>query len=169
MTPGLRKLVLTTHLASSVGWVGAATAYLALGIVAATSREIERVRAAWIAMEVIGWSVLVPLSLAALLSGIAISLGTAWGLFRHYWVAISLALTVFATVVLLMHLPTVSALAAAVLLADGSHPGTLGGDLFHAGGGLAVLLTIMALNVYKPRGLTPYGWRKQKEQGQTPT
>ena len=38
----------------------------------------------------------------------------------------------------------------------------LGGDLFHPGVGLVLLLGILALNVYKPRGLTPYGWRKQQ-------
>jgi hypothetical protein len=164
MTPGLRKLVLTVHLASSVGWIGAVAAYLALGILAVTSRDVLSIRAAWIGMEVIGWSVLVPLSFAALLTGLVVSLGTSWGLFRHYWVAITLALTVIATAVLLMHLPTVSALAAFARASDGPHPGTLGGDLFHAGGGLLILLSILVLNVYKPRGLTPYGWRKQQEQ-----
>jgi hypothetical protein len=27
-----------------------------------------------------------------------------------------------------------------------------------------VLLVILVLNVYKPRGMTRYGWRKQQEQ-----
>ena len=168
MTPGLRKLVLTVHLASSVGWIGAVAAYLALGILAVTSRDDSSIRAAWIGMEVIGWSVHVPLSLIALLTGLAIAVGTSWGLFRHYWVAITLALTVIATAVLLMHLPTVSALAATARAADGPHLRALGGDLFHAGGGLLVLLSILVLNVYKPRGLTPYGWRTQQEQAHTP-
>jgi hypothetical protein len=61
-------------------------------------------------------------------------------------------------------MPTVSALADVARAADGAHPGGLGGDLFHAGGGLLVLLVITGLNVYKPRGMTPYGWRKQREQ-----
>jgi hypothetical protein len=26
------------------------------------------------------------------------------------------------------------------------------------------LLVILVLNTYKPRGMTPYGWRKQEEQ-----
>jgi hypothetical protein len=168
MTPGLRRLVLTLHLASSVGWIGAVAAYLALGVLAATSRDVQTIRAAWTSMEVIGWTVLASLSLAALLTGLVISLGSAWGLFRHYWVAISLALTGVATAVLLLHLPTVSALAAIARATNGSHPEALGGDLFHAGGGLLVLLTILVLNVYKPRGLTPYGWRKQQEQAHTP-
>ena len=164
MTPGLRKFVLTVHLTSSVGWVGAAVAYLALGVAAATSQDAQMVRAAWIAMELTGWFVIVPLALAALLTGLVMSLGTPWGLFRHYWVLITLVLTIFATVVLLLHMPTVSSLADVAREADGADLAGLGGDLIHAGGGLLVLLAITALNVYKPRGMTPYGWRKQHEQ-----
>jgi hypothetical protein len=164
MAPGLRKLVLTVHLTSSVGWIGAVGAYLALGIAAATSRDAQTVRAAWIAMDLTGWSVIVPLAVAALLTGLLMSLGTPWGLFRHYWVLISLVLTIFATAVLLLHMPTVSSLADVAREADGADLGGLGGDLFHAGGGLLVLLVIMALNVFKPHGLTPYGWRKQQEE-----
>ena len=163
MTPGLRKFVLTVHLTSSVGWIGAVVAYLALGVSAVTSQDAQTVRAAWIAMELTGWLVIVPLALAALLTGLVMSLGTPWGLFRHYWVLITLVLTIFATVVLLLHMPTVSFLADVAREADGSDLGGLGGDLFHAGGGLLVLLVITVLNVYKPRGLTPYGWRKQQE------
>jgi hypothetical protein len=164
MPPGLRKLVLTVHLTVSVGWIGAAVAYLALGVSAVTSPDAQTVRAAWIAMEVTGWYVIVPLALAALLTGFVISLGTPWGLFRHYWVLITLVLTVLSTGVLLLHMPAVSSLADAARAADDAGLGRFGGDLFHPGVGLLVLLVITALNVYKPRGLTPYGWRKQHEQ-----
>ncbi|GIW07540.1 MAG: hypothetical protein KatS3mg060_2345 [Dehalococcoidia bacterium] len=164
MTPGPRKFVLTVHLTSSVGWIGAVVAYLALGVSAVTSRDAQTVRAAWIAMELTGWYVIVPLAIAALLSGLVLALGTPWGLFRHYWVLITLVLTILATVVLLLHMPTVSAAAAVARVAEGAALGELGGDLVHSGGGLLVLLVITALNVYKPRGLTPYGWRKQHEQ-----
>src|SRR5439155_16545767 len=84
--------------------------------------------------------------------------------FRQYWVLITLVLTLFSTVVLLLHMPTVSALTHVAREADGAVLGGLGGDLFHPGVGLLVLLVITVLNVYKPRGLTPYGWRKQHEQ-----
>jgi hypothetical protein len=163
MAPGLRKFALTVHLTVSVGWIGAVIAYLALGVSAVTSEDPQTVRAAWIAMEVTGWYVIVPLALAALLTGVIMSLGTAWGLFRHYWVLISLGLTVFSTVILLLHMPTVSALADMAQAADSGHLAELGGDLLHPGVGLLVLLVIAGLNVYKPRGLTPYGWRKQQE------
>jgi hypothetical protein len=160
MPPGLRKLALTVHLTSSLGWIGAVVAYLALGV-AATNGDEPTARAAWIAMEVAGWSAIVPLALVSLLTGLVMALGTPWGLFRHYWVVISLGLTVFAVAVLLAHMPTVSALAE---LARGPGPAGRGGDLFHAGAGLLVLLSVAVLNVYKPRGLTPYGWRKQQEE-----
>jgi hypothetical protein len=91
------------------------------------------------------------------------SLGTPWGLSRHYWVLISLVLTVFCTVVLLLHMPSVSALASVARQADNARLATLGGDLMHPGIGLLVLLAITVLNMYKPAGLTPYGWRKQYE------
>jgi hypothetical protein len=168
MAPGLRKLALIVHLTASVGWIGAVIAYLALNVSAILSENAETVRAAWIGMEVTGWYVIVPLAFAALLTGLVMSLGTQWGLFRHYWVLITLGLTVFCTVILLAHLRTVSAVASMAREPDSAHLGHLGGDLLHPGVGLGVLLVIMALNVYKPRGLTPYGWRKQYEESKLP-
>ena len=160
----MRKFVLAVHVTCSVGWIGAIIAYLVLGISAVTSSDTLTVRAAWIAMELTGWFAIVPLALTSLLTGLIISLGTAWGLFRHYWVIISLGLTVLSTVVLLVHMPTVSAMAEMVRASDGGHLGGHGGDLFHPSVGLFVLLVVTVLNIYKPRGVTPYGWRKQREQ-----
>ena len=164
MAPGLRKLVLTLHLVASVGWIGAVVAYLALGVAAAGSQDAETVRAAWVAMELTGWSAIVPLALAALATGLVMSLGTPWGLFRHYWVLLSLVLTVLCAVVLVLHMPDVSHLAGLARGADGAELRALGGDLLHPGVGLAVLLAVAVLNVYKPRGMTPYGWRKLQEE-----
>ena len=163
MTPPLRKLVLTVHLTCSVGWIGAVIAYLALVIAAMTSQEARMLQAVWIAMEVIGWYVIVPLALAALLTGLVMALGTPWGLFRHYWVLISLVLTIFATVVLLVHMQTVSDVAGRAAATPGAAVGGLPGEFVHAGVGMLVLLVIQVLNMYKPRGTTPYGWRKQQE------
>jgi hypothetical protein len=164
MGPRLRKFALAVHLMCSVGWIGAVVAYLALGVSAVVSQDAQTVRAAWIAMELTGWFAIVPLALAAHLTGVLMSLGTPWGLFRRYWVLITLGLTTLSTAVQLLHMPMVSVLADMAREADGAHLARLGGDLFHPGVGLPVLLVITGLNVYKPRGLTPYGWRKQQEQ-----
>jgi hypothetical protein len=164
MPPAARKLALTVHLTASVGWIGAVIAYLALGIAAVTSSEVQTVRAAWTAMDVTGWWVIVPLAFAALVTGLVMSLGTQWGLFRHYWVLISLALTLVCTVVLILHMPSVDVMARRAQTAEGDSLRALGGDLFHPGAGLLLLLAVTVLNVYKPAGLTPYGWRKQRKE-----
>jgi uncharacterized membrane protein len=138
-------------------------AYVALGISATRTPDPDVVRSAWTAMELVGWVVIVPLALASLVTGVVISLGTPWGLVRYYWVLISLGLTILATVVLLLHMPSVTATARIARESDVGQLTRLGGDLGHAIGGLVVLLAITVLNVYKPQGLTPYGWHKQQE------
>lgn len=166
LSPGLRKFALSTHITVSVGWLGAVVAYVALDVTAATSQDAQTLRAAYLSMELIASWTIVPLALAALFTGLAVSLGTTWGLFRHYWVLISFLLTVFAVVVLLVETRTISYFAG--VAADPAKSGDdlrgLGNSLLHSVGGLAVLLVITGLNVYKPRGLTRYGWRKQQEE-----
>ncbi len=168
MPATLRKLVLAIHLSCSVGWLGAVVAYLVLDVTVASSNDPKLVRAAWMAMGlVVSWAI-VPLALASLVTGLVIALGTKWGLFRHWWVLISLTLTIVATVVLLSESGVVTrlaAMAADLSLSDDAilaFPPTL----LHSVGGLAVLLVVQVLNVYKPQGVTPYGWRKQQEERQ---
>jgi hypothetical protein len=166
MPVGVRKLALALHISLSLGWVGAAVAYLAPSVAATTTTSEDTVRAAWIAQEVIGWYAIVPLATGALVSGLVMSLGTRWGLFRHYWVVITLALTTVSTVILLLHMSTVSAMAD--VARDGQiDMGAYGGDLLHPALGVVVLVFVTALNVYKPRGLTRYGWRVQAQQQAT--
>lgn len=151
MTSALRKFALTAHVTFSVGWLGAVVAYLALAIAGLTSQDAQAVRSAFLAMELIGWFVIVPLSLASLLTGLVQALGTDWGLFRHYWILVKLVLTVGATTILLLHMPSVSRMKSAVA------------EVIHSGGGLLVLLAATTLSVYKPWGRTRYGRRKQRE------
>ena len=165
--PGLRKFALTAHIACSVGWLGAVAGFLALAVAGLASRDPRTVAAVYPAMEVITIYVIVPLSLASLLTGLIQSLGTPWGLFRHYWVLIKLLLTSVATVVLLLQLGPIRYLGAAARgaappIADLRALGT--SMVIHAAGGLLVLMSTTILSVYKPRGLTRYGQQKQHEQ-----
>jgi hypothetical protein len=166
MPPRLRKFALTLHITASVGWIGAVATYIALDVATATSQDAQTLPAAYLAMELTTSFVIVPLAIATLLTGLVMSLGTKWGLFRHYWTLISLLLTVFATVVLLVETRTISSFAdiAADPRTSSDELRALGSTLVHSVGGTVVLLVNMWLNVYKPRGLTPYGWRKQDEQ-----
>lgn len=162
--PGTRRFVLTAHVISSVGWLGAAISYLALAIAALVSGESRAISSTWFALELIGWYVIVPLALASLVIGLVQSLSTPWGLFRHYWVLIKFLLTVFATIILVLHMPTVSYFTDLLGASGEADTAGLWGEVLHAGGGLLVLLVNTGLSVYKPRGLTPYGWRRQYEQ-----
>ncbi len=166
MSPQTRKLALTAHVVSSVGWLGAVAGSLALAVVGLTSQDAQMVRAAYLALEPIGWFVLVPLSVASLLTGLIQSFGTTWGLFRHYWVLFKLLINVVASVFLLMYMQTLGFFAAAAQTA----PSTADLDALrspspalHAGVALALLVAAAALSVYKPRGLTRYGRRKEQE------
>ena len=167
MKPGLRKFALTAHVTASVGWLGAVTGFLALAIAGLTSQDAQRVRAAYVAMDLIAWFVILPFCFASLLTGLVQSLGTTWGLIRHYWVLIKLLISAFATVVLLMHMQPIGRVAAVAAVTPLAGPDLRGLRIqIMADAGAAVLLLIVAttLGVYKPRGLTPYGWRKQNEQ-----
>ncbi len=171
MTTRVRKLALTAHVTSSVGWLGAVGGFLALAIAGLTSQDAQMVRAAYLAMELTGWFVIVPLSIASLPTGLVMSLGTEWGLFRHYWVVAKLLISVLATILLLVHMQPVGHLARVVAettLASGELAGLRIQLVADAGAALLGLLVATTLSVYKPRGMTPYGRRTQHEQRKVP-
>ncbi len=164
MTPRLRRFAFTVHVASSVGWLGAATAYLGLVVAALTSEDAQLVRAAYLAMEPIAWLAIVPLAFASLVTGLVQGLGTQWGLFRHYWVLFKLIINVFATIVLLMYMQSLGYLArlASATSSDGDLAGLRSGSpVLHATAALVLLVVATVLAIYKPRGVTRYGWRRQ--------
>lgn len=161
--PRVRKHVLTAHVVSSVGWLGGVAVFLALAVAGLTVDDPERVRAAYLAMDLTAWSVLVPLALASLLTGIVQSLGSSWGLFRHYWVLVKLVITVVATAVLLAYTQTIATVAGLAAERGDVEALRTAGPLVHAAIALALLVVTTVLAVYKPRGMTKYGWRRQQE------
>jgi hypothetical protein len=163
MTAGVRKFALTTHVTSSVGWFGAVAAFLSLAIAGLASQNAQTVRAAYLSMELTTWAVIVPLSVAALLTGIVQSVGTPWGLFRHHWVVAKLGLTVLATVILLVHtqpIGRVAAVAAERMLSSADLRQLRIQLVADAAAALVALLVATTLSVYKPWGLTSYGRRE---------
>ena len=166
MNSSLRRLALTAHITSSVGWLGAVAGFLALAIAGVTSAQPEVVRGSYIAMHVSTWFVIVPLCIAALATGIIESLGTPWGLFRHYWVVTKLVLTVGATAILLLHTQPIDRVAAIALerpISDGALMEVRVQLVGDAAAALFVLLVTTTLSVFKPFGMTPYGLRRQAE------
>ena len=168
MTPRVRKLALTAHVVSSVGWLGAVAAFLALAIVGLTSEDAETVRGAYLVMEPAAWLILVPLAFASLLTGLVQALGSTWGLFRHYWVLFKLLINVAATTVLLAYMATFESMASLAARPSADLDAVRNfSPVLHAALALLLLLVATTLAVYKPRGMTPYGRRKQLEQRAT--
>ncbi len=165
MSPRLRKATLTAHVACSVGWLGAVAGFLALAVAGLVASDASTVSAAYIAMELITMAVVVPLALGSVLTGVVQSLGTEWGLLRHYWVLVKLVITVLATAVLLLQLGPIGDVAAAAARATVSLTDLGQARLslvVHSGGGLVVLLVPMVLSVFKPKGMTRYGQRRRR-------
>lgn len=166
ISPWLRKAALTAHVTSSLGWFGAVAAFLALAIAGVRSSEPLGVRAAYLAMDTTAWAVIVPLCVATLVTGLVQSLGTPWGLVRHYWVIAKVLLTAPASAILLLHMRPISHLADVAStreLAAGDERQVRIQLIANAGAALLVLLVTTVLSIYKPRGVTPYGQRKQRE------
>ena len=165
MSPAWRKLVLTSHVLTSVGWLGAILVFLALGITATFSSDTGTVQAVYLVLEPAGWAALVPLAVASLVTGLIESLGTVWGLFRHYWVIFKLIINLAAVGVLLLYMQTLA------ILADVAASTTLASDdeallrgpsvTLHSALALALLVIAAILAVYKPRGMTSFGHRRQ--------
>jgi hypothetical protein len=167
MKPGLRKLVRTAHVTFTVGWLGAVAGFLALAIAGLGSRDSQMVSAAYLGMDVIARFVIVPLSLAPLLlTGPILSLGTPWGLFRHYWIIVKLLINILSTIILLVHMQPISYLSRAASDGSLSHAdrGLQIQMVVASGAGLLALLVATGLAMYKPRGMTAYGWRRQYEE-----
>ena len=164
MKPNLRKFVRTAHVIFTVGWLGSVAAFLVLAIVGLTSPDPQIVRAVYLAADLITRFVIVPMSLLPLLiTGPLLSLGTPWGLFRHYWIIVKLVINILSTLILLIHIRPISYMAQVAAngtLSSGDRPVQIQ-LVVAASAGLIALLAATVLAVYKPRGMTAYGWRKQ--------
>jgi hypothetical protein len=159
--PRWRNLLLTTHIVVAVGVLSADLVLLTLGVTGLASGDAELVRASYLAMGLLAEAVLLPLALAAPLTGILLGLGTAWGLARHWWVLAKLVLTVaVATAAVLVLRPALDRAAAQALQAPLAElPGTGIGQLGVAvtlapAAALGVLVAIVTLAVFKPWGQT---------------
>jgi hypothetical protein len=166
MSPRLRKLALTAHLTSTIGWLGAVAAFLAIAVAGLVNEDALTVRGAYLGMDVAAKFAILPLAAAALVTGLVQSLGTKWGLFRHWWIVVKLLITIFSSVVLLVHLEPIAYLASVAreTTVSGADVDGLRIQLVvNASLAIVALVVNTALGVWKPRGMTRYGWRKQNE------
>jgi hypothetical protein len=162
MAMPLRKFMLTIHVTSSVGFFGSVAAFLSLSIAGYVSGNEMIARSSYLSMEWMAWYVIVPLCVASFVSGIAQSLGTPWGLIRHYWIIVKLCISLLSAAVLVLHMRPIA------YMAERAMEGAVSGGSFDslriqliANAGMAALALVMAtvLSVYKPKGITRYAAR----------
>ena len=159
LAPRLRRAALTAHVAASVGWLGALLAFLTHAAVGVATDDAFGARAAAVGMGVTAWFAVLPLSIASVVTGVIQALGSAWGLFRHYWLIAKMLLTAVATGVLLLKMAPIDNLAAAAAsspLSSADHALRVS-LLIHAVGGVVLLLVILGLAIFKPAGRTRFG------------
>jgi hypothetical protein len=157
-----RKFILFAHVTTSVGLLGAVASFLLLSTIGIVSSNEQLVRACYVLLMPLTTYLVLPLVIASLFVGIISSLGTPWGLIRYYWVAAKLLLTSVILIVLLLQMNAIaelSAIAAARMVTDAELDLRIR-MIVHSGGGLGLLLLIMILSLWKPKGVTPFGQRQ---------
>src|SRR5690242_16765732 len=92
LSPRVYKAVLTAHIVASGAWLGVFVGKLALGIAAVAASDPAVAGARYDAMNVLTPAFPVT-AIGTIVTGVLLSLGTKWGLLRHYWVATKLVLT----------------------------------------------------------------------------
>lgn len=155
----LRTPLLVAHIASSVGFLGAVAVFFCLAVAGFVASDGRLVNASYAVMPQVTWVVIVPLGAASLAVGVLQSALSPWGLFRHYWVIVKLAMTVVILGVLMVQTPTIDGLGEAGLrsaVADVDWALRFS-VLLHSGVGLIALLVVLILSVVKPQGLTGWG------------
>ena len=159
LSPRLRKFLLAAHVVVSVGWLGIVVTMLVLSIAAATTQEVGMSEAAYVLLDDVSDTLVAPppasFSIAALLTGIVLSLGTRWGLFEHYWVVAKLLLTaavIFSGIFLVDRW-----LQQASAAPGGTAPTLL---IYASVVHLLMLVAATVISVYKPWGKTKRGRRE---------
>jgi hypothetical protein len=90
MKPPMRKLILTVHVITAVGWLGVDLVMLTFGIAGLAGADPDLV---YPAQSLIGRALFTPLSAIVWLIGVLNAVLTPWGLFKHTWVVVKLAVT----------------------------------------------------------------------------
>jgi hypothetical protein len=153
-----RRLLLTLHILATVGLFGADLVLVTLGFSAVFGADPNTV---YPAARLVGETIVAPLALFSLASGVVLARLSGWGLLRYWWVTLKLAITLVLTLAVLTVL--VPRLGNAAAFAAAGAPFDVAQRLPLAlAPGLATVFVILnvSLAVYKP------GWRVRPGQHQ---
>jgi hypothetical protein len=155
-----RRIWLILHVGFSVGWLGVALTMTALAVIgwAADSPGVRH--GAYELLHVVDLAVAIPSMALSLTTGLVVSLGTKWGLIRHWWVMTKFAISVS---IPLIAGTVESALADELTLRTADPTGQPGGTgialVACLGGFTLALWAATILSVTKPWEQTAWGRR----------
>ncbi|MGH2383936.1 MAG: hypothetical protein ACRDGB_02640 [Candidatus Limnocylindria bacterium] len=153
MNPRTRNVLLSVHITATVGTLGADLALLVLGLAGLSGSDTGSV---YPAMYLIGSSIMSPLVVLSLGTGLVLALRTRWGLLRYWWVTLKLAITALLTVlVLLVLVPRMGAAAQAVGVGAGPTSAEQMQLVVAPIVGSTLLIATIALAVFKPSWQVP--------------
>lgn len=152
LSPRARKAVVTVHVGVSVALIGVTAGVLILTLTAAGADRASDGHALYSAAQTLAFALAIPFSLTSLATGLALGLGTRWGVLTYWWVTSKLALQL--AIILtggLVVRPTVQALIDRT--AEGGPLGAARWELTIAGAAnLTCAAAAVALAVFKPGG-----------------
>jgi uncharacterized membrane protein len=150
-----RQTLLVLHYVTALGWLGGGASQLTLNLVALSTGDPALRHAAYEIAHVFDISLLTVLSLGSAVTGILLAVRGPWGLVRHWWVAVKLAVTV----ALIVLVPAVVGgwIRAAVRETEAGPGGpgypTVGGELLSSSVVIVtVLVLVTVISVVKPWG-----------------
>ncbi|MBE1535941.1 DUF2269 family protein [Actinomadura algeriensis] len=149
--PRVRKTLLLVHVVASVALVGSVWGLVLLNLTATLTTDAALVEPAYRLMTVLAFGGGIPLSFISLASGIALGIGSKWGVLRHWWVLAKLLLLI-ATIVFGAVLGQPEAMAEAASGGDLPTAARRWREVAVVAAQLAMLLTATGLSVFKPRG-----------------
>lgn len=146
LSPFARKAILTVHIAVSVGLLGDSAGYLAVAIKGAVTSDPDLANACYQLLQMFAFMFGIPLSFAALITGVLLGLGTGWGIFRHKWVTTKflLILSVIAVGALVLK----GGMSAMITGQGGAEQRLIAGAAYD----VLALVAATALAVFKPGG-----------------
>jgi hypothetical protein len=139
-----RHALLTAHIVFAVGLLGDSAGYLAVAIRTSTLDDPALVHDSVETLNMFSLVFGIPLSFAALLTGVALGLGTRWGVFRYPWTVAKLVLIV---TVLLVGAFVISPASDQMLDGEGDRTGRL---IAAAAYDVVALAAATSLAVFKP-------------------
>jgi hypothetical protein len=139
-----RRALLTAHIVFAVGLLGDSAGYLAVAIRTSTLDDPELVHNSLETLNMFSLVFGIPLSFAALLTGLALGLGTRWGVLRYPWTVLKLGLIL---TVILVGAFVITPASDQMLDGEGDQTGTL---IAAAASDVLALTVATALALFKP-------------------